>query len=189
VFGCRLSSTSRCPINLLPGGARSAWVGNLQGWGFSPIGLIVGLFVLAPNLLLIWFPPHVPLPFVRVPRLLGWLERAGQALCLVVPAITRPGEISGWWFVLVLVTLAGYCALWARYLLTGRMGATLYRPWWTVPVPMAILPVITFLGTAAWLSNPWIAISAVVLAAGHIPASAIIARTATSRPDLPGAVQ
>ncbi|QIZ99800.1 hypothetical protein [Leifsonia sp. PS1209] len=144
--------------------------------GFSLLGLIMALAVLAPNLLLVWFPPLSPMPEARVPRLLGWLERAGQALCLVVPPITEPGELVGWWAVPALAALAGYYALWARYLATGRAGETLYRRWWVIPVPMAVLPVVVFLSTAAWLGNLWIAAAALVLAAGHIPASLIIAR-------------
>lgn len=149
--------------------------------GFSTLGLIVGLAVLAPNLLLVAFPPRMLPPTAHVPRPLGWIERAGQALCLVVPAITQPGKLAGGWAIPVFAGLAGYYALWARYLLTGRKGTTLYRPWWVVPVPMAILPVVVFLSAAAWLSNPWIAVAAVILAVGHIPASAIIARTVRSR--------
>lgn len=150
--------------------------------GFSTLGLIVSLAVLAPNLLLVLFPPRTPPPRVHVPRLLGWIERAGQVLCMVLPAITEPGEIARWWAFPAFVGLAGYYALWARYLSTGREGATLYRPWWVVPVPMAILPVVVFLSTAAWLNNPWIALAALVLAVGHIPASAIFARAVHTRP-------
>ncbi|GGC96799.1 hypothetical protein GCM10011512_24780 [Tersicoccus solisilvae] len=149
--------------------------------GFSPLGLVVALAVLAPNLLLVRWPPREPLPEARVPRLLTWLERAGQALCLVVPVITRPGELVGWWSIPVFVAIAAYNGLWVRYLRTGRAGASLYRPWWGVPVPMAVLPVVAFLATAGWLSNPWIAVAAVILAAGHIPAADIIARTLRAR--------
>ena len=137
----------------------------------------MGLAVLAPNLLLVLFPPTVPIPVPNVPRPLQWLERAGQALCLVVPAITQPGEFVGWWAIPALVSLAGYYALWGRYLFTGRVGPTLYQPWWVIPVPMAIFPVVVFLSAAGWLSNPWIAVAAMVLAAGHIPVSVITART------------
>lgn len=149
--------------------------------GFSPWGLLVSLAVLAPNLLLVRFPPATPVLEVRVPRPLGWLERAGQALCMVVPAITRPGDLAWWWAPVVLVALVGYCALWARYLRSGRVWATLYRPWLGVSVPMAVLPVVAFLATAVWLGDPWIAAAAVVLAAGHVPASLLIARAASSR--------
>lgn len=151
--------------------------------GFSPLGLIVSIAVLAPNLLLLVAPPRTPLPSARVPGALTLLERAGQALCLVVPAITEPGELRWWGFVVVVAALAVYYGLWMRYLVGGRDGAALYRPLWRVPVPMAIAPVVAFLGAAAWLSNPWVAGAAAVLAAGHIPASILIARDATRRPD------
>lgn len=61
-----------------------------------------------------------------MPLLLEWIERAGQALCLVVPAIASPGLIVGWWSVPTLAVLVGYYALGVHYLLTGRDGATLY---------------------------------------------------------------
>lgn len=148
--------------------------------GFSPLGLIVGIAVLAPNLLLLRFPPRPALPRVAVPWPLTWLERAGQALCLVVPAITEAGRVEWAWAIVASGCLAAYYALWARYLVTGRSVAALYSGPWRLPVPMAILPVLVFLATAAWLSNPWIAAAALVLAAGHIPASALIARGVVS---------
>jgi hypothetical protein len=144
--------------------------------GFSPWGLLVAAAVLAPNLLIARWPPRAPLPAVRVAGPLRWMERAGQASCIVVPVITRTGELSWWWAVPTLVALAAYYGLWARYLVTGRDAAELYRSWCFVPVPMAVLPVLVFLGAAAWLGNPWVALAAMVLAAGHIPGSVIIAR-------------
>lgn len=151
--------------------------------GFSPAGLLIALAVLAPNLLLIWLPPREPLPRVRVPAPLTLLERVGQALCLVVPAITLPGGFAAWWLPPATLALAGYYALWAHYLVTGRVGATLYRSWWILPVPMALLPVLVFLATAAWLMNPWIAIAAGMLAIGHVPASLLIARALALAPE------
>lgn len=68
-----------------------------------------------------------------------------------------------------------YYALWVRYLQTGRRVAALY--WWRgIPIPMAILPVVVFLSAAGWLGSPWIAVAALVLAAGRIPVSWVIAR-------------
>jgi hypothetical protein len=106
---------------------------------------------------------------------LVWLERAGQALCVVVPAITDPGEVLWWWSLPVFASLAGYYALWGRYLSIRRYSA-LYAPFWHIPVPMAILPVLAFFFAAAWLTNLWIAVAAFVLAAGHIPVSLVAAR-------------
>jgi hypothetical protein len=145
--------------------------------GFSLLGLAVALAVLLPSLLLVWFPPTEPWPDVAVPRILTALERVGQALCVVVPAVVLPGTLVWPWLIVAIAALAGYDALWGRYLDRGRSLRLLYGPFWRVPVPMAILPVVTFLAAAAWLSNPWLAVAAVVLAIGHIPASVIIART------------
>jgi hypothetical protein len=144
--------------------------------GFSPLGLIVSIAVLAPNLLMIWFAPRQPYAAVRVPVFLTVLERAGQALCLVVPAITEPGATVWWWVIPAGIALLGYYALWVRYLVGGRAIELLYSPVLGIPVPMAILPVVVFLSAAGWLWNPWLLIAAVVLAAGHIPGSVITAR-------------
>ncbi len=152
--------------------------------GFSPLGLIVSIAVLAPNLLLLRFPPRDPDAASRrpsPPAPLLWLERAGQALCLTVPAITAPGRTTWWILIPTAAGLAVYYGLWARYLRSGRGTILLYRPLRGVPVPMAILPVAVFLGAAAWLGNPWIAIAAIVLAAGHIPVSVLTARSIEDR--------
>lgn len=150
--------------------------------GFSLLGLLVSIVVLAPNLLLLWVPPRGPNVVVRVPRLLEGSERAGQALCLVVPAITLPGAIVWGWALPVAVALAAYYALWGRYLVAGRAQVLLYASLWRVPVPMAVMPVLVFLGAAAWVSNPWIAVAAVVLAIGHIPVALLTRRAIRSAP-------
>jgi len=149
--------------------------------GFSPWGLAVSVAVLAPNLILVWWPPRTPLPDVRIPIVWRVLERAGQALCLVVPAITVPGPLAWGWSIVVAAAVGGYYGLWARYLATGWDGVSLYSSVLSVPVPMAVLPVLAFLATALWLSNPWIAVAAVVLAVGHIPSAVRIARAVTDR--------
>ena len=150
--------------------------------GFSLLGLLVSIVVLAPNLLLLWFPPRGPNVVARVPRLLEGGERAGQALCLVVPAITLPGAIVWGWVLPAAVALAAYYALWGRYLVAGREQSLLYASLWRVPVPMAVMPVLVFLGAAAWVSNPWIAVAAVVLAIGHIPVALLTRRAIRSAP-------
>jgi hypothetical protein len=147
--------------------------------GFSPWGVVIAAAVLLPNLTLLVFPPRPALPQVRTSPAWVWLERSGQALCLTVPWITEPGELRWGWGGIALAALVAYGALWGRYLVSGCRREMLYRPWAWMPVPMAILPVLTFLAAAAWLSNPWVAAAAVVLAAGHIPVSFAMARAAT----------
>lgn len=143
----------------------------------SLAGLGLSLAVLAPNLLLVVAPPAgVPATMPSVPRTLTVLERAGQAGCLVAPALTGgSGGLSGV-LLLVVVLVAGYHGLWVRYLTTGRRFATLYAPLGPVPVPMAILPVLAFGVGAIWLASWPLAVASVVLAAGHVPTSWLIRR-------------
>lgn len=144
---------------------------------FSPLGLALSLAVLAPTALLAAFPPRTPLTKANVPGSLRILESTGQALCMTVPALLAPGLITWWWGAVGAAALGAYYALWGRYLAQGRQAWSLYRPLGRIPVPMAVFPVLVFLAGAAWLSSPGIAVAAVVLAAGHIPASFVIARS------------
>lgn len=67
------------------------------------------------------------------------------------------------------IAAAGDCALCVRYLNEGHGFADLYRPLWQLPDPMAVLPVVAFLMTSAWLGNLWIASTAIVRAARIYP--------------------
>lgn len=145
--------------------------------GFSVLGLALSLAMFAPSLLLLWFPPRPPLKGGVVPHAVEVLERVGQALCVTVPAITVGASVLWWWFVPVALLVGAYWALWVAFLVSGRALSALFGPLWGVPVPMALLPVAAFLTGAAWLGNPWVAAAAVVLAAGHIPSSLIVAKT------------
>ncbi|MCM3661459.1 hypothetical protein M3148_10740 [Georgenia satyanarayanai] len=149
--------------------------------GFSPLDAVVSVAVLLPSLLLLPSPPP-DLPSPPLPTALSLAERASQTLCLTVPAVTVPGRVSWFWAVPVALVPAAYYGLWARYLTGGRASADLYRRLWGLPVPMAVTPVLAFLSVAAWLCNPWIAGAAVVLAAGHVPASAMTVRTLAAQP-------
>lgn len=144
--------------------------------GFSLLGLTVSLAIFLPNLLLIPFPPRPKLESPAVPRVLLVFERAGQALCVTVPAITATGAIAWGWAVPVVLAVLAYWALWIRYLHRGRPASALFDTVFGIPVPMALAPVAAFLGTAAWLQNPWIALAAGVLAVGHIPTSLLAAQ-------------
>lgn len=144
--------------------------------GFSLLGLAVSLAIFLPNLLLIPFPPRPKLESPAVPRVLLVFERAGQALCMTVPAITAAGPIARGWAVPVVLAVLAYGALWIRYLRRGRPASALFDTVFGIPVPMALAPVVAFLGAAAWLQNPWIALAAVILAIGHIPMSLLAAR-------------
>lgn len=149
---------------------------------FSLAGAAVSLVILAPNALLLLFRPVDSSPPILPPRLLPWFERTGQALCLVVPALTGQEPGGPWWLVALSVCVAVYIGLWARYLVTGRHIRALYAPLGSIPVPMALFPITAFLCSAGWLGSWWIALSATILGVGHIPLALVTARATRSLP-------
>lgn len=146
-------------------------------------GLVVALTIFAPSFLLIPFPARHPLERPpHIPRFLTFLERAGQGGCLVAVALTGNDPTLDVWLLTLTSAIAIYYGLWLRYFATGRHFAALYAPLGWLPVPMAVLPVVAFLGAALWLNSWWIAAAAVVLAVGHVGASLLIASTVSSTP-------
>ena len=63
----------------------------------------MSLAIFLPNLLLIPFPPRPKLEGPAVPQVLLVFERAGQALCMTVPAITAASPIAWGWAVPVVL--------------------------------------------------------------------------------------
>ncbi len=138
--------------------------------GFSWLGLLVSLGILAPSFLLMLFPPTEALPTPRISPVFTATEKVGQAGCLAIPVLSErgfaePGSTVA--LTLMLASIAAYYGLWARYLFRGRHPLTLYGPLWRIPVPMAVFPVLAFGFAALWIGSWWLAVATVILAAGH----------------------
>lgn len=146
-----------------------------------PLGGIVTLFVLLPNLLAALFPPQDSLPPAAGTLLarLTVLERVGQVSSFVLPFFypIRPQGALFWAALAVmLVALGLYYAGWARYLQKGRREVFFYRPLLGIPLPMALMPVIYFFAAGGLLRSPWLALAAVGLGVGHIGVTRLNAR-------------
>lgn len=136
-------------------------------------GWWVTFALLAPNALVAFLPPRaVPSRVSRGKhfRTFELLERVGQAGCFITPLLlgartleSAPGAFGVMAFVLVL-----YYGLWLRYALSGRRYATLFEPFFGVPVPMAIAPVIYFAAAAIAFGSVPLFIASLVLAVGHL---------------------
>ena len=144
--------------------------------GFSIAGLLVGIAILLPSLLLVAFPARDTPKLPPEPLVLTILERGGQMGCLVLATIISSVPGSWWWGAAVVACVLVYYGLWLRFFWTGRPFLALYAPLGPIPVPMAIFPVLAFLACSAWLSNWWLAAAAVVLAVAHITTSLRIAQ-------------
>ncbi len=139
-----------------------------------PLGGLFSILVLLPNLLVLFFPP-IEIPAKngdKTPqeRLMGIVERAGQAAAFVLPFFyaIEIDEEALFSLVIMFLALGFYYAGWARYLLGGRKYGLLFKPMLGFPLPMAVCPVIFFLSAAFVLHSVYLGAAALVLAAGHI---------------------
>lgn len=147
-------------------------------------GTAVAALVLLPNVLIMRLHGDLPAPAPALSlRASTALERLGQAGCLVAAVLAPDADAGSWpWALVVAPLIALYVGRWALLVARGAGKRELYAPWGAIPVPMAIIPVLVFAATAAWLSAPWLAAASVTLALGHITVSLAVARACRSEP-------
>lgn len=139
--------------------------------GFSLIGSLIAIIILAPSMLMIIFPPEpFPVGLQDAGKIFTLLERAGQLGCIGILVVSRDAytEVNyGIWAVLILLFIAVYYGLWIRYVVQGRAFRLLWEPFVGIPIPMAILPVCAFGFAAIWGESIWLGLAVVCLAIGH----------------------
>jgi hypothetical protein len=141
-----------------------------------PLGGIITLMVLLPNLLAVFFPPTVKLTDDQQPndtllQIMTVVERIGQAGSFVIPFFYRlslDSVMNAVALTIMICTLALYYATWIRYLVLGREEALFNRSLLGIPLPMAVMPVIYFLSASVLLGSVWLMLAAVMLGVGHI---------------------
>lgn len=150
----------------------------------SVAGTVVAALVLLPNLLLLRLPGALPDPPRRLAlRVSTALERLGQVGCLGAAVLAPGSGARGWpWGVLVALLASLYVGRWVALVTRGADKRELYASWGVIPVPMAVIPVLVFALTGAWLRAPWLAVASGALALGHIPVSLAVARACRSIP-------
>jgi hypothetical protein len=142
-----------------------------------PLGGIISLLVLLPNLLLVIFPSKMmdgksdssgKLIFITI------LERTGQVGCFVLPffyRLTFPSKFEVMMIVTMAVILLLYYVCWVRFFLNGRGVEWFYRSMFGMNLPMAVLPVLYFLIASVLLQSLWLFIADAIFAAGHLSES------------------
>lgn len=141
-----------------------------------PLGGLVTLAVLLPNILFVLFPPS-DAPAAKataggyMTKLMEALERIGRIGSFAIPffyAIEVDGSTSTLVLTAMALALGFYYAGWARYVLRGRSNALLFAPLMGIPLPMAVSPVLYFLLASVLLRSAPLAVAAAVLGVGHI---------------------
>ncbi|HEY4429765.1 MAG TPA: hypothetical protein VGN87_01880 [Paenibacillus sp.] len=140
--------------------------------GFSFLGTLIALIILAPSLLMIKFPPeNVPAGVRDAGPVYTLLERAGQLGCIGILAISKDNfqQVQfGILPALIILFIAIYYGLWIRYIVKGRQFKLLWDPLGFIPIPMAVLPVCAFGLAAIWGKSIWLSIAVVCLTIGHL---------------------
>jgi hypothetical protein len=144
-----------------------------------PLGGLVTILVLLPNLLMIFLPPtSLPAPGKKnsLTAAMEIIERAGQVSAFVIPFFYSLRVQDGLEIACLagmLLALSFYYLNWGRYALQGRAFRLLYQPCAGIPIPLAISPVIYFLLASAMFHSWFLLAAAMVLGIGHIYISSL----------------
>jgi hypothetical protein len=142
-------------------------------------GWILSLLVLAPNLLMLAFPPmqvHPPdrEPSPRFGVLTMLLERVGQVGCFSLPFLYSANTRDAHTLLaleFMLAALLFYWLGWARYLTQGRRFCLLLQPLWGLPLPMAVAPIAYFFAASFAFRSWFLLAAACALGIGHLAVS------------------
>ncbi len=144
-----------------------------------PLGGLVSIVILMPNVFWLIFPPPANPCAVTVSsrparKLMEMLEGAGRIAVCVVPFfyhIETGGTLTVVALAIMGAALSIYYACWIRFFLEGRAYRLLYKPLLGLPVPMAVSPVVFFLAASIPLRSALLAVAAVMFGIGHISLS------------------
>ena len=142
---------------------------------FHPLSIIITILVLAPNLLFLFKKPaNIPPDLPKEPVILVVFERLGQLGAFISPVFFVI-KLSGIPEIIaacgVGLMLCIYYIGWIRFFTREREYRWLYWPLFSIPVPMALCPVVYFLLASVILHSLVLLISSLALGAGHITIS------------------
>jgi hypothetical protein len=143
-------------------------------FGFSYIGLIYLLMLYIPNI--IWgknLPKDYEKYVKNENKVLLTLERIGEVLVTVIVPIFKDFNINNisYWSILLLVSfllMILYEIYWIRYFKSNKTMKDMYASIIGIPVPIASLPVFTFLLLGIYGRNIFMIIASIIMAIGHI---------------------
>ena len=143
-------------------------------FGFSYIGLIFLIMLMAPNLL---WTQNKPMDYdkyvVNEKKVLAILERIGEVsvscLVLIFSDFNIQG-ISAWgiWLLAACILMILYEVYWIRYFKSAKTMQDFYGSLLGVPVAGASLPVAAFFLLGIYGRNPFLIMAVIILGIGHI---------------------
>ena len=142
--------------------------------GLSWVGLVYIILLFVPNI--IWAKNRKARKASRTEpenRVLLLMERGGQATTMVLILVFRDTNLSGyspwvWWLTASAFFLLLYEAAWVRCFVGEITPDKLYQSLLGIPMPLATLPVFSFLLLGVYGRVIWLIASSTVLGVGHI---------------------
>ena len=139
---------------------------------FTWFGLVIFALPMLINIAYVLFPPAGKAE--QAAAVTHWIEIVEQisriaylfAITLLVSRDERSFQSA--WLYLTAIFLILYYGVWLRYFMGGREIALLRRSFRSVPMPLAVFPVLYFLCAAIWLDNLPAAIIMMIFGAAHL---------------------
>lgn len=140
-------------------------------------GLFITILILWPNLLWMLLPPRDAPDEEqvrangRVLVILEWVGRIGVFVIPVFYAIEIQRTVQIISLGIMGLALLVYYAGWARYFIRDRSYALLFQPLLSLPVPLAVSPILYFAAASVLLGSWPLAVVTTLLGVTHIPVS------------------
>lgn len=138
-------------------------------FGFSFYGLIIFIIPILVNILYCILPPKEERKEQPQP-IWDQIENASRilyAVCMCVIVTAKSYNFNSVFFYGMVLFIALYYIVWARYFICGRSVKLLGTKFLFVPMPLAVFPVLYFLCGALWLNNYIAAVIMVIFGIAH----------------------
>lgn len=141
-------------------------------FGFSYVGLVYLLLLMAPNLLWTRNKPRDYDPAKESKILLGF-ERAGEACTMCASLVFSDFNLRPWspwnlWLAASFLLMLLYELWWIRYFRSEKTLRDFYSSLLGIPVAGAVLPVLAFFLLGVYGKVVWLMLTSVILGIGHI---------------------
>ncbi len=143
-------------------------------FGFSYVGFIYLLLLFIPNIIWIKYKPKDYESYVKnEKKILVIFERVGEVSVSCISIMFSDFNINTiqYWSILLLCSfliMILYELYWVRYFKSKKEMVDFYKPFLRIPVPGALLPVISFFLLGIYGKNLFLILATIVLGIGHI---------------------
>jgi hypothetical protein len=142
-----------------------------------PVFVIVVLMLL-PTLSFLCFPPqNVPnndtesKPIWVILNIVENIGRIGMFLMPLFYSFNFGSRLNQLLLIVMAVLVCLYYFGWVKYFINGRDYALLFAPFYFIPIPLAVFPILYFFLSAILLRSYPLMITTFIFSIGHIPIS------------------